>query len=178
MDDVKQEVTESAESKSSNTVKTISKKNKRIIIIFVTLAVLIIAVCMIVKISSSRLNEYDMLIYENCKTIQSQMKNPDSLILYDEVVIMKKRDTGTLYSYIKTGGTNSYGAIESDICIFADSYYFGTYDEVRSMSKVYEGYKTAIAGYFEYQHHTEVEPVLFEYIEINVNAVRHKLGLK
>ena len=85
MDDVKQDVVETAESQSSNTAKTISKKK---IIIFATLAVLVIAVCIIVAISSSGLNEYETLIYENCKTLQSKMKNPESLKIYDEVFVL------------------------------------------------------------------------------------------
>lgn len=173
MDDVKQETVETVEIQSNNAEKSISKKK---IIIFVMLAVLIVAVCTIIAISSSRLNEYEMLIYENCKTIQSKMKNPGSLILYDEVFIMKDKDSGVCYSFIKTGGTNSFGAIESDICVFADSYYFGTYDEVRNLANVYDGYGKAFVAYYDHQYHSE--SFLFEYIEIDADVIRNKLGLK
>lgn len=172
MDDVKQAVAETVEIQSSNTVKTISKKK---ITIFVTLVVLIVAVCIIVAFSSSKLDENEMLIYENCKTIQSKMKNPDSLILYDEVFIMKDKDSGVCYSFIKTGGTNSFGAIESDICVFADSYYFGTYDEVHNLSDVYDGYKRAFLAYWEYKYGAKTH---FEYIDIDSSVIRNKLGLK
>lgn len=173
MDDVKQETVETFETQSIRTAKIITKKK---IIIFVMLAVLIVAVCIIVAISSSKLNEYEMLIYENCKTMQSKIKNPDSFILYDEVFIAKDKDRDVLFSFIKCGGTNSFGAIESGICVFADSYYWGTYDEVRNLANVYDGYGRAFAAYYEHQYYSE--SVRFEYIEINADVIRNKLGLK
>lgn len=174
MDDVKQAVAETVEIQPSNTVKTISKKK---ITIFVTLVVLIVAVCIIVAFSSSKLDENEMLIYENCKTMQGKMKNPDSFILYDEVFIMQDKDSGTLYSFIRCGGTNSFGAIESDICVFADSYYIGTYDKVCSLRDVSDGYKSAFQAYWEYKYEVRLANQ-FEYIEIDANVIRNKLGLK
>lgn len=177
MDDVKQDVVETAESQSSNTAKTISKKK---IIIFATLAVLVIAVCIIVAISSSGLNEYETLIYENCKTLQSKMKNPESLKIYDEVFVLKPKDDDVVFSFIRAGGSNSYGGMESDIIVFADSYYLGTYDYINSQTEKTFLWKQVCAGYFEYQMHEMMGADFFayEYIEIDVDAVRNKLGLK
>lgn len=176
MENVNQEVPATTCSQSSCTKKTISKKK---IIVLVALTAVVIVSCIIVAISSG-LNEYETLIYENCKTLQSKMKNPESLKIYDEVFILKPKDDDVSFSFIRAGGSNSYGGMESDIIVFADSYYLGTYDYINSQTEKTFLWKQVCAGYFEYQMHEMMgaDFSAYEYIEIDVDAVRNKLGLK
>ena len=103
----------------------ISEKKKLIAFILSVIVIAIIALC----VYSNTLTPHEKLAVENCNTLKSMLKSPDSFKLYDDILIYESDDYGIIM-YIPYAGSNSYGAEVQALAQFANGTdYVGDYNE-------------------------------------------------
>lgn len=81
---------------------------------------------------------------DNIKHLKSTLKDPDSLKLYEDVIILSYTDAqgeNNLYTYIKYGAKNSYGAMGKAFAVYKGNEYIGDLydlDEEDYSTDIYE----------------------------------------
>jgi uncharacterized membrane protein YvbJ len=110
-------------------VKKLVFKHK-IFTIIITIIVLFCAVGLPL-ISTNMLSAEEKLAVTNVQDLKNTLKDPDSLKLYDDVLVIWHTDD--YYSYINYGAKNSYGAMDRDTAMYKGNTYIGTFTDVNNI---------------------------------------------
>lgn len=172
---------EKTESALLSRISEKTKKNKKPIIIIAIVAVVILAIGLVVKFAGSTLNEDEQLAYQNAVKLKSMMRDPDSFKLYDEMFLLKRfDDDGSVkytYTVFKYGGANGYGAITTDEAIFKDGNYVMDYaDEADEDDSNYFDQLLAKLDLSIWAITGDGDK--FQMVEINIEKIKNKMGLK
>lgn len=148
---------------------------KRLIFLLVAFGIFI-SLC---GCNSKKLSEEETIAYENCLTMKSMLKDPDSFKLYDKMFILKYSDSigENVYTIFDYGGTNSYGAMIKDTAVFDGTDYFMKYDELMNgdESTLTNTERRAQAIFIEYKWLGEDSNS--KVIEIDIDKIKNELGL-
>lgn len=105
-----------------------------IIISLLTLSILFLSIGLPIIISNNRkLSVDEEIAVEIVESLRTNLKDPDSLKLYDDVlVIWFENDDGDLnfYTYIDYGGKNSYGAMIRGDAMYKGYSYLGSENDL------------------------------------------------
>ncbi len=125
----------SISSSEDQTAQTESAQKKRVNFSFKTLLIPIIALIVIGAVSVYFALFYiggdnGKLALSNTQKIKDMLKDPNSLILYEDVLtifyLTDDVDETGFYTYIDYGAANSYGGIVRETAMFKDYTYVGT----------------------------------------------------
>lgn len=169
-------------------------KNKKTAIIissiaaaFLVLAIAITLIVVVVVNNNNSLNKYERVAYQQCLEMKNMLKNPDSFKLYDDMMFLQHYDedgdndyTYFIFSY---GGTNGYGAMIKSEAIFKDGEYIMDYDEdIDDDDYDADEKRDAMIDLLEFEYYMEyggdLDGESWKVININVNKVKKKMGLK
>ena len=110
----------------------INLKNKKLIFFSVIILVAVLLYSIL------NLNNFEKFAIRNTQTLQSQLRDPNSIVLYDDVIVYhcknKILNYNGIFTYINFGAMNSFGDIVKDIAIFKDRKYLGTLGECNELS--------------------------------------------
>lgn len=169
-------------------VREKEQKKRPVKMIAAIAAVVILAIMIAVGVKNGgQLNANDMIAYEDCLALKEDMKDPDSFKLYSDIVMIRWWDNligdECYYVFIDYGGTNSYGAMIKNTAIFDGTLYIMT-DDISTASNLKQIMAAAVLG----QHRTSWKSekqlkemdleYTYEYVEINTDKVKKKLGLE
>jgi len=79
------------------------------------------------------LSNDELIAVENVKDLKSMLKDPDSLKLYEDVLIIWYTDLEgdyNFYTYINYGAKNSYGAMSRSIAMYEGYIYIGDMEDI------------------------------------------------
>ena len=126
--------------------------------------------------NSQNLSETETIVYENCLTLKSMLKDPDSLKLYNKMFILERpsyADPDEIYTFtiFEYGASNSFGGIIKSTAVFVGDRYLCDYSELSNGdSPLYRRAKLALEEFENGDEHTKV-------IEINIDKIKHKLDI-
>lgn len=168
--------------------------NKKTAIIISSIAaaflVLVIAITLIVVVAAkdkNSLNKYERMAYQQCLEMKNMLKNPDSFRLYDDMVFLQHYDEDGYNDYtyfiFEYGGTNGFGAMIKSGAIFKDGEFImddnddiddDDYDTYRKREVM-----TDLSEFKYYMEHGKtLDDESWKIIEVNVNKIKKKMGLK
>lgn len=163
-------------------------KNKKLIVAFVALFVLVIGIITITSNSFSSEEEYGLKLVDK---YQDMLKNPDSLVLRSDVAVISYSRDGKTYKYafFDASGENSYGAVVTSTACFVNGQYFCDSDEIPSTSeymsmsddeaKEYLGLELALAHWKLYgENAAENEDDIKVSYSVDADKIAKKLKIK
>ncbi len=130
--------------------------------------------------SGPKLSAEEQIAYEDCLTLQSMLKDPDSFKLYDEMFLLKcLDDDGSVkytYTVFRYGGTNGYGATTTDEAIFKDGEYIMDYGDEADQGDSHYG--DQLMAQFDLSTWKILgDGDSFQTVEIDVEKIKDKMGL-
>ena len=167
-----------------------SKFTKRVICAAVIgMIALIVAISLIVVIliaDNSKLNKDEQLAYQNCCNLRNRLQDPDSLKLYDSILLLKHYDdfgnNDYTYTIFKYGAANGYGAIRTEQAILKDDEYIMDYDdEIDEDDFDCERKRKIKIELLDLEVSIEYlgeKPKEYDIIDIDVKKIKKKMGLK
>ena len=133
------------------TVATVHSSSKRMKTILPIVAAFLAIVVLGAVFISNHMNEYEKLALQDCEKLQSMLKNPDSLTLYNILVYKDDEQFGPQV-YISYGATNSYGAMVRSMAVFMyGTQYAGQYGDSLSDFSSQRAYDTFLMGCLPYK---------------------------
>lgn len=145
------------------------------------IATFIAIICLIFLINNMSLNKYENQIYEGCLDIKSQLKDPNSFILYDRAIVIKPKKENDYYAIFEYGGSNSYGGtIKSQAVLKNGRYIMDTdhewkygeenYKEILDVQMIIASYKfDKSTGDVDKNYETHI---------IDLSKIKRKLNMK
>lgn len=168
----------------------VKKANKKPVIIGVVIVAIAVIIGLVLSFGGTILNEDEQLAYENAVTLKNMMKDPDSFKLYENDMYLLKfvdeeGNVGSIYTFFKYGGTNSYGAVLTDEAMFSENEYLGDYDDEIDMSEPEADDKATLEHKVDARRAQlilerywagEYEDII-EKVDIDVKKIKKKMGL-
>jgi predicted nucleic acid-binding Zn ribbon protein len=114
----------------------LSKKTKVTVFFVMLLALVLIGVFLLY---SNYLSRDERIAVTNVKDLKLMLKDPDSLKLYEDVLVVWYAATNeeiVFYTYISYGAKNGYGAIGRDIAIYRGYEYIGDFSDEQDENDV------------------------------------------
>lgn len=153
-------------------------KNNKKARVYLIGGIVIAAAMLVFLFQSNSLNKYEEQIYNGCLEIKDRLKDPDSLVLYDDAIVLEKEKDGTVYSIFEYGGSNSYGAtVKSEAVVVNGEYLFDTDDELEygDSEKAIDA-KLNIAM-IKFSLTTNGEATGYKEIDVDMDKIKSKLGI-
>lgn len=140
-----------------------------------------IACCVIILligcwVHSTGLNKYEKMALEDCEKLISWMKNPDSFVLYEDILIYPNdEDYGDLV-YITYGGTNSYGAMVQSTSAFENgNQYVGDYGQTEDEFDSQHEYDYYLLAFLPYKYDIIIKGNYENFIVVDANKIMKNL---
>lgn len=115
--------------------KLISSKKTKIVFYIVVIAVIITTSLFLFSIYN--ISPDEEIAITNVKDLKSMLKDPDSLKLYEDVLIIWYTDLEgdyNFYTYINYGAKNSYGAMIKSIAMYEGYSYIGDMEDIEDIN--------------------------------------------
>lgn len=115
--------------------KLISSKKTKIVFYIVVIAVIITTSLFLFSIYN--ISPDEEIAITNVKDLKSMLKDPDSLKLYEDVLIIWYTDLEgdyNFYTYINYGAKNSYGAMSKSIAMYKGYSYIGDMEDIEDIN--------------------------------------------
>ena len=115
--------------------KLISSKKTKIVFYIVVIAVIITTSLFLFSIYN--ISPDEQIAITNVKDLKSMLKDPDSLKLYEDVLIIWYTDLEgdyNFYTYINYGAKNSYGAMSRSIAMYEGYSYIGDMEDTEDIN--------------------------------------------
>lgn len=117
--------------------KLISSKKTKIVFYIVVIAVIITTSLFLFSIYN--ISPDEEIAITNVKDLKSMLKDPDSLKLYEDVLIIWFTDLEgdyNFYTYISYGAKNSYGAMSRSIAMYEGYSYIGDMEDIEDIEDI------------------------------------------
>ncbi len=117
--------------------KLISSKKTKIVFYIVVIAVIITTSLFLFSIYN--ISPDEEIAITNVKDLKSMLKDPDSLKLYEDVLIIWYTDLEgdyNFYTYINYGAKNSYGAMSKSIAMYEGYSYIGDMEDIEEVTNI------------------------------------------
>ena len=113
-------------------------------------------------------------VVQNIQTLKNTLRDPDSLKIYNDIIIIDDDITNTQIMYIDYGAKNGLGNMGRKTAMFSDDQYLGNYEDVKSheVTDIDFSIKYLTAGvlYIEYLNGTDTT-----FIKIDKDMVIKKI---
>ncbi len=122
----------------------ISKKIKNIGIL---LSITILIVILVFSYTSNHFSADEKIALENVKYFQQRLKDPNSLEINEDVLVLFFENDNSIYSntFFEYSAKNSYGSLNYDLAIFEDDEYLGCYSNQEDDSETVEEAEKKVA---------------------------------
>ena len=118
------------------------------------------------------LNKYEKMALEDCKTLMGWMKNPDSFVLYDDILIYPDDEEYGDLVYISYGGTNSYGAMVRTMSAFEQgTEYIGDYDQDEEDFSNQHEYDRYLLAFLPYDYDIKIKNNYSNFIIVDADKI-------
>ena len=122
------------------------------------------------------LNKYEKMALEDCKTLMGWMKNPDSFVLYDDILIYPDDEEYGDLVYISYGGTNSYGAMVRTMSAFEQgTEYIGDYDQDEEDFSNQHEYDRYLLAFLPYDYDIKIKNNYSNFIIVDADKIMRNL---
>jgi len=173
--------------------KLISSKKTKIVFYIVVIAVIITTSLFLFSIYN--ISPDERIAITNVKDLKSMLKDPDSLKLYEDVLIIWYTDLEgdyNFYTYINYGAKNSYGAMSKSTAMYKGYSYIGDMEDIEDINiaetdseKIYEKLKLLQAE-MPYLHYMAIgidnekdisKKGVKKVIRVNKNKIMRRINL-
>ena len=159
--------------KIQSQIKTwLQVKRKMIAVLIVSIAVL----TGFILFQRNYLNEYEQLSLEDCRILISMLKNPDSFVLYDDILIYPDDEDYGDIVYITYGATNSFGGTVQSMAIFKEGdQYIGEYDDDEDDFSSQREYDQFLLARLPYKYDIVIKGNYENFIRVDADKIMNKL---